>query len=486
MIVGFSRYGTGRGSGPTQYLVDNQRVGREHEPPVVLRGDAEQTAKLIDSLSFKYKYTSGVLSFAPDETISSEQEQAIIDRFEKLAFAGLKSDQYNILWVRHAHAEHHELHFVTPRVELQTGKSFNIRPPGERTKQHFDDFRSEINARYGLADPTDPARARNVARPDHELKIAAQGLRDGHKSPESVRDLIDAVLSQRAAEGLISTRGDVVTHVKDLGFDVTRTGKDYITVSEPQSGQRWRLKGGLYAREFELDRCVERAAKQRERDYSTSSRPRASHYAGRVERHIAARAEYNAERYKVPEHQRGMDTHQTAVLCATVHRCEPLHRYLWRELGDDRALLYSDSPTTGDRQRSETAGREDPVHVLRGKEKALRTDRLEGTGIRAGRPIPDFKGVLDHDDRTRNTLVERIRSITAAIRETTARMYDTFKKLGDDVQAVIAREYSVERTRHPLERTSQALEQSVEAVGKAVSNKIDHEQSLTLNRERSR
>ncbi len=118
MIVGFSRYGTGRGSGPTQYLVDNQRVGREHGPPVVLRGDTEQTATLIDSLSFKHKYTSGVLSFAPGETISPEQGQAIIDRFEKLAFAGLKNDQYNILWVRHTHAEHHELHFVTPRVEL--------------------------------------------------------------------------------------------------------------------------------------------------------------------------------------------------------------------------------------------------------------------------------------------------------------------------------------------------------------------------------
>ncbi|MDE9571774.1 relaxase/mobilization nuclease domain-containing protein, partial [Xenorhabdus bovienii] len=82
------------------------------------------------------------------------------DRFEALAFAGLGSDQYNILWVRHSHAGHHELHFVTPRVELSTGKSLNIRPPGEASKRAFDDFRSEINARYGLADPEDPHRVR--------------------------------------------------------------------------------------------------------------------------------------------------------------------------------------------------------------------------------------------------------------------------------------------------------------------------------------
>ncbi|MEB6138280.1 relaxase/mobilization nuclease domain-containing protein, partial [Klebsiella pneumoniae] len=64
-------------------------------------------------------------------------EQAIIDRFEAVAFAGLESDQYNILWVRHEHANHHELHFVTPRVELSSGKSLNIRPPGELAKQTF-------------------------------------------------------------------------------------------------------------------------------------------------------------------------------------------------------------------------------------------------------------------------------------------------------------------------------------------------------------
>ena len=165
-----------------------------------------------------------------------------MDRFESVAFAGLEPDQYDILWVRHTHAGHHELHFVTPRVELSSGKSLNIKPPGERAREHFDDFRSEINARYGLADPTDPDRARNVSTPDHELKIASEALRSGQKPPDNMRELIDGVLSQRAVQGLIRSREDVLEHVKDLGLDVTRAGKDYITVSEPQSGQRWRLK----------------------------------------------------------------------------------------------------------------------------------------------------------------------------------------------------------------------------------------------------
>ncbi|EME7447838.1 TPA: hypothetical protein RG646_RS22755, partial [Providencia rettgeri] len=66
MIVGFSGHGTGDGAGPTEYLTDEKRKGRENERPEVVRGDPEQTRDLIDSLDFKHKYTSGVLSFAPD------------------------------------------------------------------------------------------------------------------------------------------------------------------------------------------------------------------------------------------------------------------------------------------------------------------------------------------------------------------------------------------------------------------------------------
>ncbi|MBM7074669.1 relaxase/mobilization nuclease domain-containing protein [Shewanella sp. 202IG2-18] len=130
------------------------------------------------------------MSFAPNEKITPKQENAIIERFEQMAFAGLYADQYNILWVRYTHAGHHELHFVTPRVELSTGNSLNIKPPGERTQQHFDDFRSEINARYGLSDPDDPDRMRNIAIPDHELKITAESLRRSLSASDNPRTAI--------------------------------------------------------------------------------------------------------------------------------------------------------------------------------------------------------------------------------------------------------------------------------------------------------
>ena len=70
-------------------MVDPSLESRQEHPPVVVRGDAELTRQLIDSLDFKHKYTSGVLSFAPIEVITPDQEQSIKDRFEQVAFAAL-------------------------------------------------------------------------------------------------------------------------------------------------------------------------------------------------------------------------------------------------------------------------------------------------------------------------------------------------------------------------------------------------------------
>ena len=105
-------HGQGSGAMPTEYLTRKDYPGRDDQPPEVLRGDPELTALLIDSLDTKWKFTAGVLSWHPDDAITPQQEQKVMDDFENLAFAGLDSDQRNILWVRHQHAGHHELHFV--------------------------------------------------------------------------------------------------------------------------------------------------------------------------------------------------------------------------------------------------------------------------------------------------------------------------------------------------------------------------------------
>lgn len=239
MIVGFSSHGTGKAADAIAYLTGRSRGGIERQPPpTVIRGEPELVAALIDGSRFKHRYTSGVLSFAPDEQIGIELQEAIMDRFEATAFAGLDQDQYSILWVRHDRAGHCELNFLVPRMELTTGKSLNIAPPGRATRELFDTFRSAINLEFGLADPDDPARAREVRIPAHIAKLRAAELRAGRDSGGDPREVIAAAIGGEVAEARISDRADVLTFLRDAGFEITREGKDYVSVRDPETDDR--------------------------------------------------------------------------------------------------------------------------------------------------------------------------------------------------------------------------------------------------------
>lgn len=123
-------HGQGKGYGPVSSVINPHSPGREEHPPQVLRGSPLTTRQLIDSQGRKWKFTAGVLSWAPENHVSPDQEQLVMEAFESMAFAGLAREQYDILLVRYIHAGHHELHFVIPRVELVSVKAFNPCPPG--------------------------------------------------------------------------------------------------------------------------------------------------------------------------------------------------------------------------------------------------------------------------------------------------------------------------------------------------------------------
>lgn len=302
MIVGFSSYGTGNAKSAADYLKDKDRENRKDNPPTEIKGDLKTTTELINSLDFKHKYTSGVLSFAPGEKVTPEMENYIIDRFEKVAFAGMTKDRYSIAWVRHEHAGHHELHFITARVDLQTGKSYNIKPPGQEHQKIYDDFRSEINCKYGLADPDDPARKRDLVLTDKESKINFAG------NKAEIKEAINDILTARTVAGTIKDRNDVIDALKEIGFDINRTGRDYITVKTPDTGEKYRLKGTLYEKEFNVSRTIEGTSKTREgvdrerserpeRRYSEPDQRSEQFYKARVDEHINRRSEYNQKRY---------------------------------------------------------------------------------------------------------------------------------------------------------------------------------------------
>lgn len=306
MIISFFSTGTGGGAAPVDYLTahevlaydENRHLIRDdtskpqtkiRDPlPEVLHGNPDQTRDLIDASSNKWSYTAGVISFADSDDPSPDAQQEAIELFEALAFAGLDRDQYDCLWVRHSHEGNVELHFCTPRVELSTGMALNIAPPGHESA--FSSLRDLMNKTHGWADPLEPDRTREV-RATIEAPTRAQGREALH----------DWILDQISV-GTITDRASMIDALADAGFDIPRASKNYITAKDPDTGERWRLKGEIFHDDWQAEpprREIERGPGD------STQRPRRldgisiGELQERFQQHCDQRAAYNRDRYQV-------------------------------------------------------------------------------------------------------------------------------------------------------------------------------------------
>ncbi|MGB5632391.1 MAG: relaxase/mobilization nuclease domain-containing protein, partial [Waterburya sp.] len=350
MLVKFFARGTGGGRGPVEYITrrDDPSTGSLRSPaPEVLRGNPVITRRLIDGLEFKHKYRSGVLSFATEDAPTDQQIEALIDSFEEYAFAGLNKDAYNTLWVKHTHTENNrvELHFVTPRVELYTGKSLNIAPPGWHG--YFKPWQTNWNISQGWARPDDPARKR-IYEPGFQALINADREAKGNEPIADTRKLLTEYVIERVSCGLINNRNDIIELFKEeLGLEITRAGFDYITVLDPKTEIRCRLKGKLYEREFRPQPEITAEIRPGATSNSRVNSKELPAITKRIKSNYKYRYKYHQKRYGASKLGSELDAGQV-LANSSLSGIEPLSGYLRRQLGDDAIFIESDNRETGD------------------------------------------------------------------------------------------------------------------------------------------
>ena len=277
MIVGFSKHGRGAAAAAVDYLTKGD--GRE-TAPTVLFGDPELVQQRVEQNPNEWKYTSGVLSFAPEDIVTEAQERELIVEFEETAFSGIDPENRpQGLWVRHEHAGHHELHFLYSR-QLNDDRAYNMRPPGDQAR--WDAFRDKWNYTQGWADPDDPRRARDLSLPDHILKAGKS---------EDLRELVH----------------------------------DWATNRIEAGGERVRLKGAYFGESFQSRAAVEGQLGERTADYQRNLSGKIARAGQRLEQFNAKRAEQNQSRFG--------KANKTELVAKHALQCHDLRRFLDGELG---------------------------------------------------------------------------------------------------------------------------------------------------------
>ncbi|WP_120982773.1 relaxase/mobilization nuclease domain-containing protein [Helicobacter pylori] len=249
--------GGGDGDGSVNYLL-NERV--KQGTARVLKGDANLTKSLLLSLTQKHKACVGCLSFE-EPNIDESLKYELMESFENVLLTESMQNRYNILWVEHTDKGRLELNFVIPRIDLITQKAFTpYYHSADITR--IDIWKDYINLKYTFTNPKD---------------LEKQQISNYHntKTPQGkviFKDYkeLDNYLYNAVTQGLLNSRAEIIELLQASNYEITRQGKDYISVKLPNQQKAKRLKGIIYDERFTEQRLIEQELREYSQNKDTS------------------------------------------------------------------------------------------------------------------------------------------------------------------------------------------------------------------------
>ena len=213
---------TGGGGAVLHYLLfDKNDKTKLRDGARLIYGNDVDTTEVINGIKNSKIYTSGVLSFAPEEVITESQKIEIIESFEQNLFPGMTAGEYLGYWVEHKDKDRQELHFVFADIHLPTSKALPVFYHGKDLKL-VDSWKDLVNIDYGLEDPNDPKRQRayrlkgyEYAQKKEEEKQPAVAVSDNPISTKKSKVIIEEEIALHLIEVIandetIQTHDDVV------------------------------------------------------------------------------------------------------------------------------------------------------------------------------------------------------------------------------------------------------------------------------------
>ncbi len=283
--------GGGDGDGSVNYLL-NERV--EQGTAKVLKGDANLTKSLLLSLTQKHKACVGCLSFE-ESNINDGLKYELMESFENALLTESMQNRYNILWVEHTDKGRLELNFVIPRIDLITQKAFN--PYYHKVDlKRIDTWKDCINLKHNFTNPKDLEKQHNIQQ--HQTKNPQ------NKELLATYEKLDKLIQDNLGK-LFNSREDIINFLKANQCEVTRQGKDYISVKLPNEPKAKRLKGFYYHETFrtiadireQLSEARQRES-QRERSNSHTTNDNHAELLRELENKLHERIEHKQRYYE--------------------------------------------------------------------------------------------------------------------------------------------------------------------------------------------
>ena len=300
-----------------RYLLQKRAPGDPRDPEkcfVVYRDLPEEAmVRLTEQMERKRTYWSVVVSFHPQdrEKFLQHMPEIVEDLVEEFRRGYPSGSEPLVHAVVHLDEDHPHIHF-TILNQTQDGRAsrwWYYR----RDQEWLNAVQDYIRAKYRLTNPRDPRFSwllredRSRARAEAVRRLIEKAQKGDGEARRKLRLLeerdrlrreVHKVCEMAYLEGEVSSREELVEWLEAQGLEVTRTGRDYITVAIPMGeGKklRIRLRGSIYHEDFHvspgdrrapetspgdepdiegLRRAIEAAGKTRFEEFSQRFRPK--------------------------------------------------------------------------------------------------------------------------------------------------------------------------------------------------------------------
>ena len=231
--------------------VDARGVPRKNVE--LICGSPQTFVQIASRLTFRKRYDSLVIGFAPGDAPTPGQLRRFLHDFERTAFPSMRG---RICWmvVLHENEVSPHLHILVAQVDLLSGKQFSVLAHGARPLRQLCE---QWNLTMHWASVHDPFRAR--------LASWAEEVHILHESPDCtlpigtlVHDHCRKQALAAVLAGRVNCQADMVREMAKIG-EVVRTDIRSITVNlpgiepRPKTGSTHvRLAGLLYSKAFNV------------------------------------------------------------------------------------------------------------------------------------------------------------------------------------------------------------------------------------------
>ena len=286
MIISFFKSGTSDSRSPVNYVMGKMdHSGNERlVKPKEIGGSIELFAAAVDFNHNKWKYTSGVISFRDKENPTDEQKETILKAFKKVYFAGLDPESIPHAFVEHRDKGNLEIHFLVSRMATD-GKSFNMNPPGRKSFELTKAFQAAVNHKMNYDQVVENPFKAHLSKFEHQYPS---------QSKSKVKESLADSLSKGIVQGKINNRNELINTLESVGVEITRKGKDYLSIKFPNTDKAIRLKGPM----FESNADYKELKKVFANESKTLTEDQYSKNIDKLRKFMDERSAFNQERHR--------------------------------------------------------------------------------------------------------------------------------------------------------------------------------------------